>query len=355
MTVGVFVLLAIAAWEWRMRTLELLPGDIQDSASFWAEQRRRVNTENIEVAIVGDSRILFDTDFNRFEALTGVRPLQLALAGTNARPFLQSLAADPQFKGLALVGISEPSYFRKEAGLHGDALERYRFESPAQRVSFLLYRRLSYVLGFLDREYRLSILLLRLDSGIRPGTGGLYLEPWKFFTTGEQRQTAIWSRVETDAYLNGHARAFWARLFRAPPISAETIEMTQKETRAAVAVIRARGGDVIFLRPPSRGPVRTNEERIAPLDRVWRPLLAAASVRGLHFEDDPVARRLFLPELSHLSRACSVVYTDSYVRRLTQLTSRLKLRADAPAPLSPRDCMPTAAALTVQKTLEGGR
>ena len=66
--------------------------------------------------------------------------------------------------------------------------------------------------------------------------------------------------------------------------------MTQKETRAAVAVIRARGGDVIFLRPPSRGPVRTNEERIAPLDRVWRPLLAAASVRGLHFEDDPVGR-----------------------------------------------------------------
>ena len=90
MTVGVFVLLAIAAWEWRMRTLELLPGDIQDSASFWAEQRRRVNTENIEVAIVGDSRILFDTDFNRFEALTGVRPLQLALAGQQRPALSQS-------------------------------------------------------------------------------------------------------------------------------------------------------------------------------------------------------------------------------------------------------------------------
>jgi hypothetical protein len=354
LAVAVIVMLATAAWEWRMRTLELLPGDVRDTPSLWAEQRRRVDTEDIRVAIVGDSRILFDTDLSRFEALTGVRPLQLALAGTPARPFFAELAADPDFKGLALVGIAEGSYFRQGPGLYDDALARYRFESPAQRTSFLLYRRLSHILGFLDRDYRLSALLLRLDPGLRPGTRGPYQEPWKFSTTRDDRQTALWSRIETDTYLNGHARALWARGYTGPPLSAEVIAMTQQTTLDAVAAIRSRGGDVIFLRPPSRGPYRKNEARTAPRDRVWGPLLAAVGVQGLHADDDPVASQLFLPEFSHLSRACSTVYTDSYVRRLTSLTPRLKLRADAPAPLSPSDCLPTPAALAVQEALEDG-
>ena len=211
-----------------MRTLALLPGDIQDTSSFWAEQRRRVDTENIQIAIVGDSRILFDTDLERFEALTGMRPLQLALAGTNGRPFLEELAADPDFKGLALVGIAENSYFRKEAGLFASALERYDYESPAQLISFQLYKLLSNNVGFLDRDYRLSALLLRLDHGLRPRARSPYIEPWKLSTTVEERHTWLWPRIETDAYLNAHARAFWAAGGVSPPIPAEIIQMTQQ-------------------------------------------------------------------------------------------------------------------------------
>jgi hypothetical protein len=52
-----------------------------------------------------------------------------------------------------------------------------------------------------------------------------------------------------------------------------------------------------------------------------------------------------LPEWSHLSRKCATVFTDAYVRRLTELTPRLKLRAAAPPPLSRADCVPTNIAL----------
>jgi hypothetical protein len=51
-----------------------------------------------------------------------------------------------------------------------------------------------------------------------------------------------------------------------------------------------------------------------------------------------------LPEWSHLSRKCAVVFTDAYVRRLTELTPRLKLRADAPPPLTRDYCVPKAIA-----------
>ena len=70
--------------------------------------------------------------------------------------------------------------------------------------------------------------------------------------------------------------------------------------------------------------------------------MKAADVRGVHFLDMPDAQGLVLPELSHLSTACAVVFTDAYVRRLAEVTPRLKLRADAPPELHPADCMPKA-------------
>ena len=64
---------------------------------------------------------------------------------------------------------------------------------------------------------------------------------------------------------------------------------------------------------------------------------------------------LFLPELSHLSRACATVYTDSYVRWLAEVTPRIKLRTDAPNALRRSDCPPSAEAIAVQKIVEGAK
>jgi hypothetical protein len=73
-------------------------------------------------------------------------------------------------------------------------------------------------------------------------------------------------------------------------------------------------------------------------------LLAGVPAKGIHADDLPQAQNLVIPEWSHLSRACATVFTDAYVRRLIALTPRLKLRADAPTPLSTADCKPKAIA-----------
>ena len=328
-----------AGWEWRMRQLELAPGDLGDGPSAWAEQRRRVDTEAAPVVVIGDSRILFDTDLDRFQALTGVRPVQLALAGTNARPFLEDLAADTRFKGLVIVGIAETSYFRKEIGLQKDALTRYHYESPAQRSSFLLNRALTRQVAFLDDNYRLSKLVARLDPNLRTGVNGPYGDVWKISQLGDQRQTWLWPRIEHDRRLRDHARAAWLfGIFNGKPVAPAIIAMTLSRTRAAVAQIRARGGEVVFVRPPSAPQLRVREERSLPRAAGWDPLLAAAKVRGVHFDDEPAMRGLVIPEFSHLTRACARVFTDAYVRSLAQITPRLRLRAAAPAPLTPHDC-----------------
>ncbi len=340
LAVVVLVVLATAIWEWRMRSLELAAGDLRDGPSFWAEQRRRLDAGDVQVAIVGDSRILFDTDLDRFQALTGVRPVQLALPGTNGLPFLENVAADPDFKGLLVVGLADMSYFRREIGLMADALDRYEYESPAQRSSFVLHRAVSRELAFLDENYRLSRLVQRLDHGARAGTAGPYDSPWKVATTGEDRQTALWRRIETDRYLNGHARHFWARGNQRPPVDDGLIAEILERSIKSVAQLRAHGGEIAYVRPPSAGFYVELEQRVIARERGWEPLLAATNAPGIHGSDDPVTRSLYLPEISHASRACSTVYTDAYVRSLVKVT-RLRLLPDAPPPLTPADCAPT--------------
>lgn len=334
-------LVALAIWEWRMRALGLEPGDLDDGGSSWAEQRRRIDAGDVPVAIVGDSRILFDTDMARFQQLTGIRPVQLALPGTNARPFLQDLARDEDFRGLVIVGIADRSYFRDDIGLMGDALDVYDYEAPSRRSGFLIQRVLERHLAFLEDGYRLSTLVHRLDPDMRPGAYSPRNDVWKVRVSGDDRQSSMWPRIETDARLREHARQVWMRPGPARmrgPLPAEVIARTQALTRAAVEQIRARGGDVVFVRPPSAGPLRAAEEKRLPRKVGWDPLLVAAGVNGVHFEDYPAMQGLNLPEWSHLSRRCAAVFTDAYVRELTRLSSALTLRPDAPPALGPDDC-----------------
>jgi hypothetical protein len=332
--------LALGAWEARMRAVGLVPGDVGDYPSGWAEQRRRLDAGDVPVAIAGDSRILFDTDLDRFERLTGTRPVQLALVGTNARYIVEDVARAANFRGLLIVGIADTSYFRADFGYGADALARYRFESPSQRSGRWLHGWLSQALAFLDEDYRLSKLVHRLDDGWRAGADRYYAATWKLLTMRPDRAARMWSRIEQPGQLQEHARWFWLHGPQRPPASDALVADTIRRTREAVAAIRARGGEVVFLRPPSAGPLREMQERQMPRARGWEPLLREADVRGVHYQDVPAMQGLVMPEYSHLSGACATVYTDAYVRALAGLTPRLALRADAPPPLSPGDCVP---------------
>jgi len=333
------VIILTGVWEWRMRSLGLFPGDLGEDASGWAEQRRRIDSEPVQIAIVGDSRILFDTDLDRFQALTGIRPVQLALAGTNGRPFLEDLADDPKFTGLAIVGIADTSYFRPGIGRGQGALDRGHYESPAQRVSFLLHRMLARRLALLDPNYRLSTLVAQADPASRHGVYSPYDDVWKLIESGPDRQTWLWREIERNERLRAHAIRVWMGVFSKPGPKPEVIAMTFARTRAAVAKIRARGGDVIFVRPPSAPAIRALEDKALPRSVGWDPLLKAAQVRGVHFDELPNAQGLVLPELSHLSRACATIFTDAYVRALAKATPRIPILPAAPPPLTPVECV----------------
>jgi hypothetical protein len=343
---GVCVLVAVtlltAAWEWNARTnIGLRADDIGDSPQAWAEQRRLADAAPI--TIVGDSRILFDTDLDRFQQLTGVRPVQTAIVGTNARALLETYANDPNFKGLLVLGLADLSYFRPVGvGLGGSYLKGFvKNDKPSQLTGLWLDRFLQRNLAFLDAEYRLSTLAARLDHGLRKGPYGPYDDVWKISEAFDHRQYFMWDRIETDPYLRAHARHAW-NVFKGPPLPPFIARNVIARSAEAVQRIRARGGDVIFIRPPSAPELRMVEQTRLPRAKGWDMLLAGTQSKGIHADDLPQAQNLAIPEWSHLSHKCATVFTDAYVRRLTQLTSRLKLRADAPPPLTRADCVPQA-------------
>jgi hypothetical protein len=343
--IGTFVFFAVAlllaGWEWNARTrLGLRAGDINDSPQAWAEARRAA--DHAPVAIVGDSRILFDTDQARFAAMTGVKPVQVSFVGTNSRALLEHFANDPNFHGLLIVGMAETMYFGMPViGIGGPAVHNYaKNDKPSQLTGLWIDRWLQNYLAFMDADYRLSLLTRReIDHGWRKKVDSPYEEVWKISEDFPGRQYFMWDRIERDAYLREHARHAWDG-FKGPNIPPALADKVIARTAEAVRRIRARGGDVIFIRPPSAPELRVNEEKRIPRAQGWDRLLIGANAKGIHADDLAQAQNLVLPEFSHLSRKCAAVFTDAYVRRLVELTPRLKLRPDAPPPLSRADCVP---------------
>ena len=332
------LLIGVTALEANARRLGLHAGDLDNSEVDWTVERSR--SAGAPVAIVGDSRILFDTNLDRFEALTGVRPVQLAIHGTSALSLLEDTAANQDFKGLLIVGMADTMFFQPFDGYGGYVKKRQNYESPARKWSATLDHSLQRRLAFLDSSHRLSVVASRLDPGFRPGVEGPYDDIWKLAEVGERRQTWMWPRILTDTRLRAHSRWAWKGFKEKFPFTPQLIAKGQARAKKAVDAIRARGGDVVFVRPPSDMHLRVNEEAQVPKAKGWDALLRNTHSVGVHNDDLPASvHHMIMPEWSHLDRRCAVVFTDAYVRRLTQLTHRIALRADAPPPLTRDYCV----------------
>jgi hypothetical protein len=345
LTVLVLVVLLTLAWEWQMRRLELVPGDLSSSYDTWADLRRDIDRRDVPILLIGDSRILYDSDLERVQKLTGVFPTQLGIAGGTGLLVLEDIANDPHFKGLAIVGMAETSYFDNVhvAGRTMEAITLSKWESPSKRASYAIQRVISPGLAMLDDDYGLSTLVAHLDTDWRPGVMfGPYDVPWKAGELTADGNARLWRRMDHDKRLSGHEQGVWFKLFPPFPIADADIRPIFVRTKIAVDKIRARGGDVVFLRPPSGPDLKAVEYRHIPRSRGWEPLLAYVHAKGVHADDLANAQHLYLPEGSHLSHACATVFTDAYIRSVTKLTTRLTLRGDAPPALSTPDCDPLA-------------
>lgn len=300
----VIMVTGVGIWEAAMRAGGLTTNDLGDSVDHWAVERHKIDAGDTAIAIVGSSRILFDSDLDIWQAVTGERPIQLALAGTSPRLFIEDLADDEDFKGLVVVGVAPGLYFSQRGGLFEAALDRYRAGSPSQRTGHFLQMQLEPIFAFLDPDSSLFMMIER--SWILPereGVSGPYFDVWKISWNGKDRQTSVWERLSRDAYLRQHAYEVWMQ--DGPPFDwdQDDIDATIEETKGYIEKIRAKGGEIVFVRAPSSHGLREREREELPRDLLWDPLIAKTGAIGIHFEDYPeLSEGMVVIEWSHLEK-----------------------------------------------------
>jgi hypothetical protein len=322
---GIFVgalamsLIMLAGWEWHWRTFGAAPS-IRNSDGLWAIQRRRIdNGEGDATVLVGDSRMYFDVQLPVWERLDGRRPIQLSFEGTSPLQFMEDLAADPKFTGRLLVNIA-PVMFFDGFDHRVAAIKYHRDESPSQRIGqWLSMHGVEPLFAFDDPDFALATVMERQRWPPRPGKRQL-TDVRKISVTEADRNSHLWSKVETDAEYRALVQTVWQQRFALwkidppPEKIRENIKKQIARTAKAVTILRARGVKVLFVRLPSAGPFLELEDSQFPRAATWDALLAATGSPGIHFEDYPELRGLELPEWSHVSRADAERLTEVVYR-----------------------------------------
>jgi hypothetical protein len=316
----VMTALLLGGWEMAWRAFGATPG-YRNSNGAWAEQRRRIDTgEGGKTVLIGSSRVMFDVQLPVWERIAGERPIQLAIEGTSPVPMLEDLAADPNFTGHLLVGVA-PDIFFTGFAYRGEVVPYYHQQGPSKRSGHWLSKHLlEPVFAFYDPDFALGTVVRRQAW---PPRAGLVdnMPVRKLMVQDADRNSRMWSKVETDPSYNALARRIWSqRLHGAPPHGLDTPQKLQQaidtqidKAAAAIATLRARGVQVLFLRAPSTGPYYAFEQHVLPRARTWDVLLQRTGAPGIHFEDYPQLQGYNQPEWSHLSASEATRFTAALV------------------------------------------
>jgi hypothetical protein len=324
------VIAAAAAWEFYCRSIGYGP-TLNDNEDLWAEARGRVEPESI--VIVGDSRAWFDLDLDELQKGLGKRPVQLAAGGSCAYPVLADLANDERFHGTIICSVVPRMFFAPPGSPPMDrsekAVRRYHTQTLAQRASQYLAMPLEEHVAFLKQEeLTLEDLLKRLPIPNRPGALAPPRFPPYFQSEDRERRARMIEQCAQPGELQSRIQQIWLPLFTPPPpptyvpqeVFTEKMKKAKedrfRDTTAAVAKLRARGGKIVFVRFPLTGELKALEDRITPRSDIWDSLLNRTGTPGIYFEDYPELSSFNCPEWSHLSAGDSVEFTKRLVPHL---------------------------------------
>ena len=328
--VVLFVIAAAAAWEFYCRSIGYGP-TLNDNEDLWTQARRRVKPESI--VIIGDSRAWFDLDLDELQKGLGKRPVQLAAGGSCAYPVLADLANDERFHGTIICSVVPRMFFAPPGSPPMDrsekAVRRYHTQTLAQRASQCLAMPLEEHVAFLKQEeLTLEDLLKRLPIPNRPGALVLPRFPPYFQSEDRERRARMIEQCAQPGELQSRIQQIWLPLFTPPPpptyipqeVFTEKMKKAKedrfRDTTAAVAKLRARGGKIVFVRFPLTGELKALEDRITPRSDIWNSLLKRTGTPGIYFEDYPELSSFNCPEWSHLSAGDSVEFTKRLIPHL---------------------------------------
>jgi hypothetical protein len=318
---SLFLVIAFfVSWEFYLRNKKVNVA-FDDGPALWSHKRGLVYQPAYKATVfIGSSRIKYDLDIDTWRKRTGEDAVQLAMEGSSPLPALDDLAADKDFKGKLVIDVTEGLFFSSNPRNFDDPnrnIAYYKDLTPAKKFSFKLNKGVESKLVFLDRDnYSLTAFLDKLRVPNRPGVFAMPIFPMEFGRTSFDRQALMTDEFVKDTSLQRRVTNIW-EFFRSvnktPPASGALLDSFFIAIKNNVDKIRARGGQVIFVRTPSSNPMRMGEQKAFPRSQYWDSLLTVTGCAGIHFEDYPEISNFVCPEWSHLSPADAIVFTNHFV------------------------------------------
>jgi hypothetical protein len=322
----IIVASAVLCWEFYLRSKGIKIA-YDDGPPLWSDKRSMVY-EPVDKATVfiGSSRIKFDLDIDTWQRETGTKAVQLAVEGSTPIYALENLANDENFKGKLIVDITEIVFFSNGSPRDDDALKDVNYfkeRTPAQRASFPLNYGLESQFVFLDKKVlSLNALLDNLELTNRKGVRSMPIFPMDFNRNTFDRQSKMTDRFLADTSLQNKVTGIWKFFMEmgktAPPFTEENLLAILNRTKATVDKIKARGGEVLFVRTPSSGPFLQGEKMGFPREKYWDRLLAYTNCPGIYFADYPELNHFECPEWSHLSPQDAIAFTKGFIKILNE-------------------------------------
>jgi hypothetical protein len=326
MLTAVLVITFIISWELHLRS-QGLHVDYDDGPSLWADKRAEaVNLPPDKATVfIGSSRIKYDLDQKTWRKLTGEEPVQLAMEGNSPLPVLDDLAADEKFKGKLVVDVTEGLFFSADPGNLSDPKKNisfYKKETPSEKISFQLDHALESKFVFLDRDfYSFNAFFDQMQIKNRPGIFTMPLFPKEFGRNTFGRQRIMMDQFLTDSNLRNMVTGNWkffASLNKELPAHGETLDSFMRVIKNDCDKIKARGGQVLFVRTPSSGPYWMGEQQGFPREKYWDRLLSETQCPGIHFKDYEAIDHFVCPEWSHLKPSDAIIFTENFIPILNE-------------------------------------
>jgi len=319
------VITAVISWELYLRN-KGFETFFTDDPSLWTHNRDMVYEPADKATVfIGSSRIKFDLDIDTWQNITGDHAIQLACVGSTPVPILEDLANDKNFKGRLVVDVTEGLFFSTSPGYARRPTENLKYfkdRTPSQRASFHVNKVLESQFVFLDKEW-LS-LGAQMDKLHIPDRQGVYHFPGfpsDFGRVKFNRQEYMTDRFAADTNLRNIVKNIWGNMIKAskePPASGAKLDSILNVVKTAVDKIKARGGEVLFVRTPSSGVFKIGESMGFPREKYWDRLLAVTQCTGIHYADYPAIANLECPENSHLSLSQAKGFTKNFIKILSE-------------------------------------
>jgi hypothetical protein len=316
----ILIVISVASWEFYLRNKGYFIS-YDDGESLWSHNCGEVDQPSDQATVfIGSSRIKYDLDIPTWEKIAGENAVQLAMEGNSPRPVLTDLANNPNFKGKLIIDVTEGLFFSSSPGYNNQAGKNIEYSqkiTPAEKASLKIDHLLESQLVFLDKNFfSFNALLKKLPVHDRPGIYGGPDFPWEFDRNTFKRQSYMSSSFVADTVLQNKVRNIWFACIRAsgePPASGTKLDSILLSVKTDCDKIKARGGQIIFVRTPSSGPFVAGEKKAFPREVYWDKLLTVTNCPGIHFEDYPAIAHFQCPEFSHLKPADAVVFTWNFI------------------------------------------